>query len=515
MPRKLLFLVLALVLAACNLTAPITPPPAVPPGTPFPTGTFPAVTGPNPTSKVAAFYYPWYATPQIDGRWRHWPQNGHTPPRDLGSDFYPLLGAYSSSDAAIVAQHMEWLRQAGVGVAIVSWWGQGSPEDAVIPRILEIAPRYGIQVAFHIEPYDARTANSLVEDIKYLYSRYGSSPAFYRSTASTTYSPTAAPKGLFFVWCTASASGCGRDTVSPGYWQPAMDAVHALPEGALVIANDTDGSWVTGGHFDGLYNYATLHLEQDGGFAWARSVPAGALYIPSVIPGFSAQRVAYAADTTVPRNDGQTYNDQWTAALNTGVEPAMVTITSFNEWHEGTMIEPAAPGMDDGHGNRYADFGKLPPDGYLSLTRQWVEKFQAAAQAPAYRARIQIKTTSDWTTVSLAGGQWLQPAPVSASAAAVKAGFERGDNFLLSQSLEDAQRGQEVEMTWDVQLAGLTSGSALQLQIDRGNIGRTEVAVYNFNGEIPALLHVFRWAEVTSGRNSGIFTLTADECMTP
>ena len=104
-------------------------------------------------------------------------------------------------------------------------------------------------------------------------------------------------------------------------------------------------------HFDGLYNYATLHLEQEGGFAWAASLPPDSLYIPSVIPGFSAKRIGYSSDSNVPRLDGTTYINQWTAALGTGVQPAMVTVTSFNEWHEGTMIEPPAVGADDGTGS--------------------------------------------------------------------------------------------------------------------------------------------------------------------
>ncbi len=517
MVRKASWLALALLLSACTSPSRIAPSPMVPThhaatSTPGATQTPPLS---QPSYRVAAFYYPWYGTPRTDGKWIHWNQNGHTPPQDIASDYYPELGPYSSDDPTVVEQHMKWLRQAGIGVIIVSWWGKDSSDEKAVPLIMQIAAKYGIKVAFHIEPYNGRSANGLVDDIKFLYQQYGSSPAFFQSTATTTYSPSKDPKGMFFVWCINVADNCGqRPEVTPEYWRAAMDAIHALPGGALVIANTTDGRWISGGHFDGLYNYTSLSVIRKRSFSWAHTVPAGTLYIPSVIPGFSAERVGYPSKTTTARNDGQTYDEQWTDALGTGVEPAMVTITSFNEWHEGTMIEPAAAGKNDGHGNDYQDFGALPPDGYLSLTRKWVDKLQASAHASAetYHARLRISTTSDWTTVSLLdGGQWFHPALVSSSETVTRAGFEDGDSFILGQSLEDAQSGKQVEMTWDLDLAGLQPGGSLQLQIDRGSLGATQVSVYNYLGEQPVLIRSFNWAGVTTGRNSDMVRLDADD----
>jgi glycoprotein endo-alpha-1,2-mannosidase len=461
----------------------------------------PPLTGPDPSTQVAAFYYPWYGNLAVDGAWIHWDQNNHQPPRDIGSDYMPALGAYSSNDPAVVAQHMAWLRQAGVGVIIVSWWGQGSREERPVPLILQMARRYGIKLAFHIEPYSGRTADSLLSDVKYLYAHFGSDPAFFLSTAASRYSPGSQPKPMFFVWSAESQDG-GNNPVKADYWQKSLDAIHALPQGALVIANSEQGSWVADGHFDGLYNYATLHLDQNGGFAWARSLPPNSLYIPSVIPGFSAQRVGYAVDTLVPRLDGATYADQWSAALGTGVQPELVTVTSFNEWHEGSMIEPPALGANNGQGYTYADFGKLPPDGYLTLTRQWVDKFLGMTWPPVIRVRIQITTTSDWTTLNvLSGGAWLRPELVSADPGLVNSDMENGDQLLLMQSLADAQAGKLVQMTWDVQISGLDPASKLVLEIDRGSIGSTQVAVFNYLGNTPVPVMTFRWGGVTSGRN--------------
>ncbi len=456
--------------------------------------------------KVAAFYYPWYGNPSIDGQWIHWTQNNHLPPDDIASDYYPALGAYSSNDPTVVAQHMEWLRQAGIGVIISSWWGPGSGEDQTIRLLLQTAEHYGIKVAFHIEPYDGRTPESLVNAIKYLYEQYGDSPAFFRSTATSRYTLGAQPKGIFFVWSIESQGGGNYS-----YWQSALDAIHALPEGGIVIANTLDADWIGGSHFDGLYNYASLHLEQTDGFSWARSLPPDTLYIPSVLPGFSAKRVGYAEDTYVPRQDGQTYNEQWTAALGTGIQPEMITITSFNEWHEGSMIEPPHFGVNDGNGYTYVDFGTLPPEGYLNLTREWVDKYLAMTWPSTYRARIQIRTTSDWTTLDIVdGGAWIRPELISASASVTTSGMEAGDRLILTQSLAEANAGKEVEMTWDILVADLVAGNDLSMQIDRGNIGKTEVTIYNYTGPEPIEIMTFEWDKVTTDRNSHKITVPAD-----
>jgi hypothetical protein len=456
---------------------------------------------PNPSYKVAAFYYPWYGNPETDGEWIHWSQNGHLPPEDIGADYYPALGAYSSNDPIVVAQHMEWLRQGGIGVIITSWWGQGSREDQAVPLLLQTAEGYGIKVAFHIEPYNGRTAETVLSDIAYLYESYGGSPAFFRTGATSRYSPNPEPKGMFFVW-RIGTKGAEGEGVEADYWQQAIDSIHALPEGALIIANTTQGSWIEGGHFDGLYNYASLHLEENGGFDWARALPPDSLYVPSVIPGFSAKRVGYPATTYVPRENGRTYDAQWTSALGTGVEPALVTITSFNEWHEGSLIEPPQFGFGDGNGNAYADFGSLPPEGYLALTREWVDKFLAMSWPSAYRARIEVATTSDWTTLELvSGGVWIGAELVSASPSALTADLESGDRFVLTQSLDDANAGNQVEMTWNVSFTGLASGHDLTLQIDRGDIGKTRVTIMNYLGEIPIEVKNFEWNQVTGNRN--------------
>ena len=79
-----------------------------------------------------------YGNPEEDASYLHWnheyipnwdkndkkiyPTGKHQPPDDLGANFYPQLGCYSSKSAAVVDQHMQWIREAGVGVLVISWY---------------------------------------------------------------------------------------------------------------------------------------------------------------------------------------------------------------------------------------------------------------------------------------------------------------------------------------------------------------------------------------------------------
>ena len=89
--------------------------------TPDPKADWPPVVGSQPSTRVAAFYYPWYSTREVDGHSDHW---GWNPPEDIASDYFPLLGPYSNSDPVVLAQHFAWMRESGIGLIITSWWGR-------------------------------------------------------------------------------------------------------------------------------------------------------------------------------------------------------------------------------------------------------------------------------------------------------------------------------------------------------------------------------------------------------
>ena len=351
-----------------------------------------------PNYCVHIFYYPWYGTPTHDEQYYHWnheylphwhqvvtnryPKGRHKPPDDVGASFYPQLGCYSSRDYRVIQLHMKMLRQAGVGVLAVSWYppdkhdGEGKPLDEVLPLILDIAKKYAMKVVLHLEPYEKRTAISVYNDIKYMHSQYGAHPALYKMPAQSDSSSTlpvvyiydsyqVPPQDWAQVF-TSGGSSSLRNTVND---------VIAIG----LLTSDASKMDIVKSGFDGFYTYFAIdgftygstsrnwnHLSQ---FAEQHNL----LFIPSVGPGYDDTKVRpWNAQNTKLRNSGEYYREK----MATGIEAQtqLLSITSFNEWHEGTQIEPAIPAALTGI--TYRDYQPHRPDYYLDETRRLLEKFK-------------------------------------------------------------------------------------------------------------------------------------------
>jgi glycoprotein endo-alpha-1,2-mannosidase len=107
------------------------------------------------------------------------------------------------------------------------------------------------------------------------------------------------------------------------------------------------------------------------------------VWAPSIAPGYIDDRAVPGNTTpTVNRDNGATYDRQWNNALNpaTGGAPTWVSVTSFNEWHEGSILEPAQSNPPAGHGyltfdGAYGKTGAAAETAYLDRTRYWVGRF--------------------------------------------------------------------------------------------------------------------------------------------
>lgn len=293
---------------------------------------------------VAVFYYPWYGTPARDGGWQHWNQNGHAPPLDLYSGFYPARGPYSSSDPTVVADQMAQIRGAGVDEVVVSWWGRGSQEDARLPLVLASARRQGLAIGIHLEPYPGRSPQSVAADLQYLRS-FGVRDIY-------VYHP--------------------RDFSTADWAAVAAAAPSTL---RLLAGTDQVGFAVAGG-FAGVYTY---DFVTDTGAKFARLCAQahahGLACLPSVGPGYDGRR-AGEAPVGRGRHNGATYDALWTAAL--AAAPDTVSITSFNEWGEGTQIEPAAPHAGyRGYDGAWGLAGAAAQTAYLARTAFWAARAHA------------------------------------------------------------------------------------------------------------------------------------------
>ena len=229
-----------------------------------------------------------------------------------------------------------------------------------------------LQICLHIEPFKDRSAPNFTANLRYIVSRYGQHPAFYKREHKGKLLP------LYYIYDSyqiqreewarmfkPSGDHSVRDTDTDGIFI-----------GLLIEAKHRLDLMFSG--FDGLYTYFAsngfTYGSRMSNWKTLASEAAGKhwLFIPSVGPGYNDERVRpWNAINTKERDDGKYYEKSFGSAVE--VNPPIITITSFNEWHEGTQIEKAVPKQIPKY--KYLDYSPQGSDFYLTLTRKWAFKF--------------------------------------------------------------------------------------------------------------------------------------------
>ncbi len=315
---------------------------------------------------VFLHYFAWYSS---SPNYFHWlglkgadglPHN--IAPDDIATPFYPKLGTYSTDDINVINQQLEWIKLSKTDVIIYDWWGRGSEEDKRLGVFMDRVDTFNkakgasLKVAIMIDDYPGRTAETVESDIKYLIDAHGNKPVFYRVNRPTKYGNNLknSPRPMFYVWSSIGDAG---------NWPDAMDRIHNSPYDSIVLVNGNDNNmaFATGSNncTDGAginsigYDSETAH--SDGAFAWSAaytdhcytkqsSLPAKSadyIAIYSVNPGYDDFRNREKPYNSISRQDGAYYYNQWEQVTSQKVEA--VAISTFNEWLEGTQIEPAVP----------------------------------------------------------------------------------------------------------------------------------------------------------------------------
>ena len=307
--------------------------------------------------RVMAFYYPWYETaegPGGAGRTVHWGRIDVDNKDIQASTDYPQLGAYDSHGPKIIDQHCQWAKDAGIDTLIVSWWGHNHYTDRAMGAILDGCARRGLSACIYYETVPRpQTPQSAAEDIIKVVNRYGGHPAHLKLNG----------KPVVFVY--------GRALQELGLmgWRSALERINAEYKGGVAAIGDQFG-YGAARVFDGLHTYNTAGNLQGRDPADARrwaaetyaswvqlSDGASKISAITVIPGYDDTKIRKPG-LAVKRYDGELYRAQWEEAIK--ANPHWVLITSFNEWHEGSEIEPSLQ-----YGRRYLD-----------LTAEYVKSFK-------------------------------------------------------------------------------------------------------------------------------------------
>ncbi len=279
---------------------------------------------------VLSFYYPWWGRADgPSGKWYHW--NPTTARHDVTDT--PVLGLYDSNDSAVVRQHIRWAKEAGIDAFVSSWWGPTSFEDHSLQVLLAVAQQEHFKVSIILEnPF---TPAELYDDFHTLLATRATSPAWLRVNGRPVVFVYARIMNRFtpddFRWAFA---GTGAFTIAD-----AQDSVQAAP-------------------FDGVFSYGPVqdldgYLGQEATQIAAHHA-AGRIYVAAAVPGYD-DRVIRQPGRYLARDSGAMFRRMWASAAGAD----WVTITSWNEWHEGTEIEPSLE-----YGRSYLDLARTLGDGW-------------------------------------------------------------------------------------------------------------------------------------------------------
>jgi hypothetical protein len=289
--------------------------------------------------EVLAFYYGWYGNPQISGEWRHWKNVDPANKRIEDVTDLPADGPYDSHDPAILDKQAETAHAVGITGFIASWWGRDTFEDRGMPLLLAAAGKQKLAVSAYYEKIAGEDAASritaAVGDIDYLLTRYGGDKAWLR----------AAGKPVLFVY------GRALNELSPADWQEVLARVRRdNQQGVVLVADSLDSKFAS--TFDGASTYnitgQTQHKSPAEIRAWARAAypkmvaaaGPGKISTVTIIPGYDDRYVGRPPPRPVTdRWAGETYRVLWQEAI--AAAPDYVLITTWNEWHEGSEIEPS------------------------------------------------------------------------------------------------------------------------------------------------------------------------------
>lgn len=289
---------------------------------------------------VLAFYYAWFD------------QNTWTSGQSVDLPAEP----YASADRAVIERHVAQAQAAGIDALVQSWYGPqeaNNQTETNFRALLDIAAARGFKAAVDVEvtgPFfgDSAAVTAALATLLNTHTRH---PAYLRYQG----------KPVIFFWRQQRFSveewAAIRSQVDPDhttYW---------IAEGV-----ELDYQAVFDGHH--LYSIAWAASPADQLANWSNRVRTYAaqnntsrLWVATAMPGYDDTRLPRENAFAVPRRNGDYYRETWQAAVAS--QPDMIIITSFNEWLEGTQLEPSA-----GYGNLYLD-----------LTRELVTAWRGAPPA--------------------------------------------------------------------------------------------------------------------------------------
>lgn len=308
--------------------------------------------------RVLAFHYVWYGTPWGPaGQWRGWKSDAYDADRvfngrrNVTTAHYPLDGVYDSLSEDTIRRQLREADLANIDGFIISWWGIDDYSDKVLNAFMQLAPDdfvtiyYETAMTFNLRDQSREQAiKRIADDLKTLLRRYGDNPRWVKVDGKPLFALYIVENYTIDEWRSIKADveqAYGSvfflgDTYNADYLD-VMDGLHTYNPIGITLRGDSLVEVYT--------NVAKVCHER------------GKLFAGTVCPGYDDRKIR-TPGLYVAREDGGYYERTWAACRESGAD--WVLICSYNEWYEGSEIEPSI------------EYGLE----YLHLTRQNVNAFR-------------------------------------------------------------------------------------------------------------------------------------------
>ena len=322
---------------------------------------------------TGVYYYPWYD-----------PINGHGLTGEYTRDFLipkqpPMLNHYSSRDTMIIQQHLDWMKTYGIDFLVSSWWGQNiwddiTLRDFILPEIKNSDIKFTIyyeSAYLGVDPdgivIDAEKEEQLVSDFNYIADTFFAHPNFLKIEG----------KPAVFIYLSSIFSGnyeqaftrVRNELQTKGYdlFLVGDEVSWNIPSASHMQFLDAVSPYLMVGNpeYDGYYIDRDFFADISSlVYQWEEVVHAeGKFVIPNVHPGFNNLGVGGSA-FIAPRQsqagaECTSMLEEYVKVMRPFVDPElkMIMITSWNEWHEDTQIEPtivtSATNIDNSDSGNY------------------------------------------------------------------------------------------------------------------------------------------------------------------
>ena len=284
---------------------------------------------------VLAFYYTWFD----ENTWTY----------DQLSDL--PAEPYVSRDRAVMGRHIDQAKSAGIDALLVAWYGPGggNQTETNLAAMLEEAAARNFKIGILFETNSPFMGGDVSGALQHALSVHANHPAYLRVDNRPV---------IFF-------------------WQPTLYGIETWQNIRSQVDPNYGSIWISEGVntaylsvFDGHHLYSnTWNPPADLSYTnqkFANQVEnmrqqtgAYKFWVATAMPGYNDVRIRPGSGFAQDREGGAYYDRSWQAAIAS--QPNWVVITSFNEWPEGTYIEPSAT-----FGNQY-----------LGSTAAWSGQFKS------------------------------------------------------------------------------------------------------------------------------------------